>query len=402
MSSVSINLSKTNLFKAIKVGNVELKNRLAYAPTTRLRADADGTPTDSMVEYYRRRAENNGGLLIVEATAPHASMGIIPFSPILYTDKQVTAFKKVVDAVHSEGTAIGIQMWDIGRAGYAASLKKAGYPLHGPSALYFSEENERKAIAANNEMKEMTIADIKQTVKYYVEAATKAVKECGFDYVEIHGAHGYLVDSFFQDSANHRTDQYGGSIENKARLALEIIDGCIEAVGAEHVAIRISPYAVFQGSEGIHARLNPIVMWGYLLSELQNRADDGKPLAYISVVEPRISGTDENLEVENVDMSWIQKIWKGVVITAGNYLNERYIDKLPSVVNRDDRTIIGVGRYYTSNPDLAHRLKEGLELTPYHRETFYLPCSNVGYLNFTKIGEKEDHSKDLVKPLAAL
>lgn len=400
MSSVTIDMSKTNLFKPIKVGNVELKNRLAYAPTTRLRADENGCPTDSMLEYYRRRAENNGGLLIIEATAPHPSMGIYSHAPILYTEEQVQSFKKIVDAVHAEGSAIGVQLWDIGRASDAALLKKAGYQLHGPSAIYFDEESEKKAIAAHNEIKEMTLDDIKQVVKYYIESTTKAVKECGFDFVEIHGAHGYLIDSFLQDSANHRSDQYGGSIENKARLALEVIDGCIEAVGAEHISIRLSPYAVFQGSEGIHSKINPMVTWGYLLSELQNRADKGKEMAYISVVEPRMSGVDENEDAKNVDMSWIQAIWKGVIVTAGNYLDKRYIDKLPTIVNRDNRTIIAVSRYYTSNPDLADRLQRGLELTPYHRETFYFPGSNVGYLTFTKFCEEEDHSKDTIKAKA--
>lgn len=402
MSGVSINMSQTNLFKPLKVGNVTLKNRLAYAPSTRMRTDPNHVPTDSMLEYYRRRAENNGGLLVVEATAPHPSMGLYPGSPVLYTDAQVKAFKQIVDAVHKEGSFIGIQLWDIGRGSYPALLKAAGYSYHGPSAIYFDAASEQAAIEAGNPIKAMTIEEIEQTVVHFVEGATRAIKECGFDFVEIHGAHGYLVDSFLQESANKRTDRYGGSIENRARLALEIVDGCIEAVGAEHVAIRLSPYAVFQGSDGINARINPIVTWGYLLSEFQRRAEQGKKLAYVSVVEPRISGIEENKLAPQEDLSWIGQIWKGIIFTTGNYLDKRYIDLLPSVVNRDDRTIIGASRYYTSNPDLADRLKRGLELTPYKRDTFYIPHSNVGYLNAVKYGEKEDHSKDdvPVHPLA--
>lgn len=393
-------MSATNLFKPIKLGHVQLKNRLVYAPTTRIRCDEDGVPTDSMLEYYKQRATDNGGLLIVEATAPHPSMGIMPYSPILYTERQVKAFKKIVEAVHEQGSSIGIQFWDIGRASNPALLKKAGYPFHGPSSIYWSEESEKNAKAANNELREMTIDDIRDTVKKFAEGTKRAVEECGFDFVEIHGAHGYLIDSFLQTSANHRTDQYGGSIENRARLALEVVDACIEAVGSDHVGIRISPYAVFQGSEGMHAKLNPIVTWGYLLSELQRRADDGKPLAYISVVEPRVSANVDNEEAKDVDMSWVEMIWKGPIITAGNFLGPDQYKKLPEAVNRDDRTLIAIGRFYTSNPDLVDRLKNGYELTHYNRPTFYIPCTNLGYLNYGKYGEEEDHSLDTVKPVA--
>ncbi|GMM30037.1 NADPH dehydrogenase [Martiniozyma asiatica (nom. inval.)] len=391
--AVSVNLSETNLFKPIKVGSVELQNRLAYAPTTRIRNLVNGVPTNSVLEYYRRRAENNGGLLIFEATAPHSSLGPYKFTPVIETKEQVSAFAKIIDAVHKEGSKISVQLWSLGRTADAAFLKENGYPFKAPSAIYFDEESEKKAKEAGNELQEMTKEDIKNAVKHFAEGAKRAI-DAGADFIEIHGAHGYLVDQFIQESSNHRTDEYGGSIENRARFALEVVDACIAAVGAEHVGIRLSPYAYFQGSLGLASSVHPIVMWGYILSELERRAKEGKKLAYVSMVEPRVSGVDDNVAGEKLDLNWAGNIWSGILVTAGAHLDPKNIQKIKDVVNRDDRTIVAVGRYYTSNPDLANRLKNGWELTAYDRQTFYNPMSNVGYLNFTKYGEEEDHSFD--------
>ena len=395
-------LATSNLFKPIKLGNVELKNRLVYAPTTRFRNTTDFVATDSMLQYYTARAENNGGLLIVEATFPAPEFGLYERAPMIKTDQQVKAFKKIVDSVHEKGSKIAVQLWNLGRTADPKCLKKHNLPFVAPSAIYFDEDSKKAAIEAENELRELTIEEIQSMIKEYVACAKRCINEAGFDLIEIHGAHMYLLDQFLQASSNKRTDKYGGSIENRARFMLEVVDAVIEAVGADKVAIRLSPYAEFQGALGIKSEINPIVTWGYVLSELENRAKKGNRLAYISIVEPRVSGILDNFDNAAVDFSWPALIWKGNLIRAGGYLDAANISKLPAIINKTDNTLIAVGRYFTSNPDLANRLKNGLELTPYDRTTFYKIGSNIGYLDYQTYGKEKDHSKDDVelKPLA--
>ena len=401
--SVSVppkSLANSNLFKPIKVGPVTLENRLVYAPTTRFRNSEDFVATDSMLEYYTDRAENNGGLLIVEATFPAPEFGLYENTPMLHTPAQVKAFKTITDSVHSKGTSIAVQLWNLGRTADPLALKKRNLPFIAPSAIYYDEASEKAAKEAGNELREITIPEIKAMIKEYAACAKRAIAEAGFDIVEIHGAHQYLLDQFLQQISNKRTDEYGGSIENRARFMLEVVDAIVEAIGAERVAIRLSPYAEFQGGAGYKAEINPIATWGYVLSELERRAKEGKRLAYVSVVEPRISGIFDNPEAANVDFTWPELIWKGVIIRAGGYLDARNIDRLEPTVNKNDRTLIGVGRYFTSNPDLVDRVRKGLELTPYKRDEFYVLGSNFGYLGYPKYGEGNvrDTSRDEVKP----
>jgi NADPH2 dehydrogenase len=401
--SVSVppkSLANSNLFKPIKVGPVTLENRLVYAPTTRFRNSEDFVATDSMLEYYTDRAENNGGLLIVEATFPAPEFGLYENTPMLHTPAQVKAFKTITDSVHSKGTSIAVQLWNLGRTADPLALKKRNLPFIAPSAIYYDEASEKAAKEAGNELREITIPEIKAMIKEYAACAKRAIDEAGFDIVEIHGAHQYLLDQFLQQISNKRTDEYGGSIENRARFMLEVVDAIVEAIGAERVAIRLSPYAEFQGGAGYKAEINPIATWGYVLSELERRAKEGKRLAYVSVVEPRISGIFDNPEAANVDFTWPELIWKGVIIRAGGYLDARNIDRLEPTVNKNDRTLIGVGRYFTSNPDLVDRVRKGLELTPYNRDEFYVLGSNFGYLGYPKYGEgnARDTSRDEVKP----
>jgi NADPH2 dehydrogenase len=396
-------LAESNLFKPLQVGSVELKNRLVLAPTTRLRITKEHVVTDSVAEFYAERAENNGGLLIFEATTPAPSLGFYNYAPFIQTEQQVNAFKKVTEAVHKKGSSIAIQLWGLGRTADPKAMKEAGLPLKAPSAIYYNEATEKAAKEAGNELQELTIPEIKAYVKEFAEGAKRSV-EAGFDIVEIHGAHQYLVDQFLQSVSNKRTDEYGGSIENRARFLFEVVDAMIEAVGAEKVAIRLSPYAEVQGGVGYKSDLNPIVTWGYVLSELERRAKEGKRLAYISLVEPRFPSGHDNSEAANVDFTWPELIWKGVIIRAGGYLDSRHIDRLEPAVNKNDRTLIAVGRYFTSNPDLVERVKKGLEITAYNRDTFYVLGSNIGYLGYSKYGEgsTRDTLRDGIKlqPLA--
>ncbi|ODQ47752.1 hypothetical protein PICMEDRAFT_15658 [Pichia membranifaciens NRRL Y-2026] len=392
-------LATSNLFKPIQVGDVILKTRLAHAPTTRIRASKDGVATDSMLEYYSERAKNNGGLIVFEGTSPRRDFGCITNQPILETKQQVEAQKKIVDAIHSNGSYVTSQLAHYGRVLSPQLAKLFNIPFVGPSAIYLDEASEKAAKEEGVELKELSKDEIKNIVKEFANGAKRAINEAGFDFVEVHGAYMYLLDQFIQTSANQRTDEYGGSIENRARLLLEVIDACIEAVGAKHVAVRLSPYMEYQGGLGKDSEINPIVIWGYILSELQNRADKGNELAYISIVEPRAQADKEADETYfKIDFSWPRLLWKGVLLRTGAFLDLENQEKFERSINGDDKLLIGVSRYYTSNPDLANRLKEGFPLTPYDRNTLYKAFSNDGYLNFQAYGKEQDHTKDDVEP----
>ncbi|KAH3663681.1 hypothetical protein OGAPHI_005082 [Ogataea philodendri] len=396
-------LKDTKLFKSIKVGNIELENRLVHAPTTRYRATKDNVPTDSLLTYYEQRAENNGGLLISEGTYGADNWGLHNNVPEIKTPAQVEGWRQVVEAVHNKGSFFAIQLWNMGRAADPKLNKERGLPFVAPSALYFDEESEKAAKEAGNEVRALTIPEIEAYVKEFGAAAKRVVHEAKADFAEIHGAQGYLLDEFNQAEANERTDKYGGSIENRARFLLESIDAAIDAVGAEHVAVRLSPYATFQGIKGVDSSCHPIAFFGYVLSELEKRANEGKRLAYVSVVEPRVSGNADSKDTREFNTSWIREIWKGVMIKSGAYLNENY-KFLQQDVESDDQLLIGASRYYTSNPDLADRLRNGWKLNKYERSLFYKVFSNEGYITFPKYGEEASKYKYLEtvtpKPLA--
>lgn len=393
-----MSLAKTNLFKPIKVGSITIPNRLVYAPTTRFRNSDDFVATDSMLKYYGERALNKG-LIIMEATCPAPSFGLYPNCPMIYTKQQVKAWKILVDKVHKNGGFISLQLWHLGRTAPPQLLKKFGLPYVSASPIYIDDAAKKGAKECGNPLREMTVDEIHAATKEWAAAAKRAINEAKFDFVEIHGANMYLLDQFLNECSNHRTDQYGGSIENRARFMLEVVDALTEAVGAEHVGLRISPYGEIQGAVGLKAKINPIVTWGYVLSELERRAKEGKRIAYVSYMEERAFGEQETPEPREVNALWLNEIWKGVLIRAGALIHEKGFKSLKNYVDGDDRTMIGSGRYYTSNPDLTIRLKNGYPLTKYDRSTFY-SHSNQGYITFGKYGEKATEDKSNPKPLA--
>ncbi|QPG76893.1 hypothetical protein FOA43_004287 [Brettanomyces nanus] len=394
-------LANTNLFKPIKVGSVNLNNRLVHPPTTRIRNTDDLVATDSMLKYYEQRAEcNDGGLLIAEATFPAPEFGIYDYAPMIKTDRQVEAWRKIVKAVHDKGAAMSLQLWNLGNTADAAQLKKHGLPLIAPSAWYFDEQSKKAAFEAGNPIKPLTIDGIHAMVKEYAAAAKRAVNIAKFDFVEIHAAHMYLLDEFLNECSNKRTDEYGGSIENRARFTLEVVDALIDAVGADHVAIRLSPYARFQGGQSVDAKINPIVVYGYVLSELERRAKEGNRLAYVSFVEPRVAGGENSPEAAKLNTAWVNEIWKGIIIRSGALLRDEDYTLLKKYVDGDDRTLIGASRYYTSNPDLLDRLRNGYPLTHYDRPSFYIPMSNAGYLTWAKYSERPlDENSEVAKAI---
>ncbi|ANZ74835.1 BA75_00402T0 [Komagataella pastoris] len=392
-------LRETNLFKPIKVGNVDLTTRVTFAPTTRTRATDDFVPSQLQLQYYGDRSENNGGLIITEATFVSKQGGLYENVPGIWSERQAKAWRTITDKVHHNNTAISVQLWNLGRVASPKLAKEHGLKLLGPSAIYENEASEKAAQEAGIEIQAATIEDIENFKKEYVVAAKLATEVAGFDFIEVHSAHGYLFDQFLQGKGvNERTDQYGGTIENRARFLLEVIDLLIDTVGAEKLAIRLSPWADVQGSGGVNGDPHPIVLYGYVLSELEKRAHQGNRLAYVSIVEPRVNGVTDVSDEEAVEKGianndFILDIWKGVVVRSGAYLSSPGYPNLIKDVNANDRTLIGAGRFWTSNPDLVQRLKNGQKLTPYDRSTFYLD-TNYGYNTWREYGDDTVVSED--------
>jgi len=317
--------------------------------------------------------------LITEASVIAQKAGGYEHVPGIWSQDQIREWKKVTDAVHAKGSYIYLQLWALGRTAHAKTLQIEG--------------NHDVVSASNLPMPDGAIprplskAEIAEYVSLFAQAAQNAVKGAGFDGVELHSANGYLMDQFIQDVSNHRTDEYGGSIENRARFVLEIIEAITKRVGPERVAIRFSPWSEFQGMK----MADPIPQFSYIISQL---ATNYPSLSYIHLVESRATGDQVDIVApppeESLDFA--RKIWKKTgrpFVSAGNFTPANALDhfSLPENASTDDEDLkenelVAFGRWFISNPDLVRRIEKGLPLTPYNRQTFYTPETPEGYINY--------------------
>ncbi|GAA5871333.1 hypothetical protein JCM3774_000913 [Rhodotorula dairenensis] len=357
------------LFQPLRVGRMELKHRLAMAPLTRFRADQNHVHQDIAVEYYGQRASEPGTLLITEATFIDPVAGGYPNVPGIFTAEQVAGWKKVVDEVHRKGSFIYLQLWALGRAADPNNLKKeANADVVSASDIPFEGGAKPRPLSK---------AEIQDYVNYYARAAKLFVEEAGGDGVEIHNANGYLLDQFLQSVSNNRTDEYGGSIENRARFPLEVARAVTEAVGPDRVGIRLSPYSSFQGMK-MKTTQEIKETFSYFVEQLRQRHPE---LAYIHAVESRIAGntTVDVDEAENLD--FLHDMWAPrPFLIAGGFDAET----APVAADKFSNTVVVIGRYFISNPDLVRRIREGIPLTKYNRDTFYLygPDKKEGYTDY--------------------
>ncbi|OWB73727.1 oxidoreductase activity protein [[Candida] boidinii] len=391
---MSGDLAKTNLFKTIKVGSVELKHRVVYSPTTRMRNTSDHVPTDIMLEYYSQRAKNNGGLIVTEGSITSEKFGNFPNFPSFITDSQVNAWKLIIDEIHKQGSFVSVQLANIGRIAVPQLVKMTGGTLYGPcDDSYADEAAEKAAKELGLEMKALTLDDIEEAKNSMLESAKKAIEVSGADFVEIHSGSGSFYCQFLEPEINHRDDKYGGSIENRSRLLLETVDLLIaNGIPASKIGIRLTPYTESQGMLGLKSSVHPIASVSYILSELENRAKQDNRLAYFSFVEPRADESIEADSVWDIDTKWVDQIWKGVIMRSSGYTSDIPEYKhLKEAAEKSDRTIFAIARHFTSNPDLPNKLLNGYPLTKYDRDTFYTNDSK-GYLNFTAYGEELKNS----------
>ncbi|KAK7031848.1 putative inactive dehydrogenase EasA [Favolaschia claudopus] len=355
---MSASAPTSKLFQPIKVGKLALRHRVVLAPMTRLRANAEHVPYLPLVaEYYAQRAHRAGTLLLSEATLIAPRAGGAGHAPGIYTKDQIAAWRQVTDTVHAQGSFIFSQQVALGRVANVAQLQAKD-----PSFPYVSSGN--VALSGRDVApRALTVPEIKEYAALYAQSAKNAI-EAGFDGVEIHGANGYLVHQFLHDEVNNRTDEYGGSVENRARFPLEIVDAVVEAIGAERTAIRLSPWNQIQDM----AMRDPIPTFSYVITQLAQRHPD---LAYLHLVEPRIVGAftrEEGTVGSHESNDELRAIWAPrQLIRAGGFTRQTALE---TAEEGDD--LIAFGRYFTSNPDLVTRIEKDIPFKPYDRPTFYL------------------------------
>jgi N-ethylmaleimide reductase len=341
------------------LGDVKIKNRVLMAPLTRMRAGNDGVPGDLAAQYYSQRA--SAGLIISEATQISEHGKGYPATPGIYTDAQRDAWKKITDAVHAAGGVIFLQLWHVGRISHTSHHPKDGLPV-APSAIKPSGKvyTATWALEDYETPREITLTEIDALRKSYVHAATQA-KLAGFDGVELHAANGYLLDQFLQDGSNHRTDGYGGSIENRCKLVLEILNDIIPVWGSGKVGVRLSPYGAFNDMKDS----DPVKLFTYLIEKL-----NPLNLSYLHLIEPRATsagGSDQIAQDAPSTGKLFRKLFTGKVILAGGFNQAN----ASTAIEQGEADAIAFGRIFISNPDLPKRLEHDLPLNPYDRATFY-------------------------------
>ena len=354
-------MSLQPLFQSLRVGPYTLAHRVVMAPLTRMRATTPGNVPNALnAQYYGQRA-SQGGLIIAEASQVLPTGQGAPATPGIHSREQIDGWKGVVDAIHAKGGLAFLQLWHVGRISHSSHQPGGALPI-APSAV----AAKGKAMTAQFKRepfetpRALRLDEIPGIVDGYAQAARNAM-QAGFDGVEVHAANGYLLEQFLQSRTNLRTDAYGGSIANRARLALEVTRAVADVWKPERVGIRLSPFGVANDS----GEDDPMPLYGYLIGEL-----DKLGLAYLHLIEPRASGAGQ-AEVDHQGVpsavELFRPAWRGVLIGAGNFRG----DTAAQAIAQGHADAIAFGRLFISNPDLPERLRCGAALTPYDRATFY-------------------------------
>jgi N-ethylmaleimide reductase len=349
------------LFTPVQVGSMQIGHRVVMAPLTRSRSVQPGSiPGDLMLEYYTQRA-SEGGLIVSEATPISISGGGWFGAPGLYSDEQVAGWRRITNAIHEKRGYMFSQLWHTGRASHVDTTKIT--PVSSSVNPQYWQDSTILESTPNgwqqpSPHRALDITEIPEIVEDYRTAAGRA-KAAGFDGVELHAGNGYLPDQFLQDGINKRTDMYGGSIENRSRFLLQVVDALVSVWGGNRVAVRIAP----SGTWNEVSDSNPIALFDYVAQQL-NRFG----LAYLHIIEPRIRGNVLIAEGQGpIAAARLRKIFTGKIIAAGGFEP----DTAEAAVRDGDADLIAFGRLFVANPDLPKRIRLGLPLNAYDRNTFY-------------------------------
>ncbi|MEZ9936086.1 alkene reductase [Vibrio breoganii] len=346
------------LFQPIQLGPLSLKNRIVMPPMTRSRASQPGNiANDMMAQYYAQRAE--AGLIVAEGTQISALGQGYAWTPGIYTETQIAGWKKVTDAVHAKDGKIFAQLWHVGRVTHPDNI--GGEQPISSSALkaenvkvFIDNGTDAPGFVDVVEPREMTKADIEMVVEQYRQAALNAI-EAGFDGIELHAANGYLINQFIDSEANNRTDEYGGSIENRLRFLGEVVTAMSEAIGSDRVGVRLAPFTSLNGT--IDATpVETYVAAAALLDKLN--------VVYVHIAEV---DWEDAPETPKEFKTAVREAYKGVLIYAGRYDAEKGAE----AIEENTTDMVGFGRPFISNPDLPNRIKKGYPLAPHNPETLF-------------------------------
>lgn len=366
-------MSKQPLLKKLQLGDLELKNRIVMAPMTRSRTDNPGNvPTELHATYYAQRA--SAGLLITEGSqVSKIAVGYIN-TPGIYAPEQVEGWKKTTAAVHEKGGVIFIQLWHVGRMSHP-DFHQGALPLSAsainPHSISYTPEGFKDTVTP----KEMTLEEIQQTVLDFKNAAKNAM-EAGFDGVEIHSSNGYLFHQFFNGTSNVRTDQYGGNIENRARILFEVIDAIKEVMPENRIGLRLNPS--LHGVFGMTMDEETIPTFDYIINKLNEYS-----LAYLHLSEPFTDVSALAFSEKEIAKRY-RPIYKGTIIINAAFDQE----KGNQVIADGFADAVAYGKPFISNPDLVERFENHAPLAEYDTATFYTP-GEKGYTDYPSYQEQE-------------
>lgn len=354
------------------MGPFELADRMVYAPLTRCRA-LGTIPQPNAALYYSQRARK-GGLMLSEGASPSPTGYGYPHTPGIFSPEHIAAWKPITQAVKDAGAIFFCQLWHVGRVSHTDFQPDGTAPM-APSAIAVKGQTYTYEGPKDFSVpREMTKEDM-ETVKAEIVQATKNALEAGFAGVEMHGAHGYLLETFLKDTTNTRTDEYGGSVENRARFPLEVVAAVVAAVGADKVGIRLSPFTHFMDAVSTY----PYGQYCYVLEKLAEMN-----LLYVHMVEPRVNESMGGATARDAkdSLAPFRAIWPNTFISAGGH------DQVSgnSAIDGKKADLICYGRTFIANPDMPLRFRLGAPLTPYDRDTFYSQ-GEAGYTDYPFLDE---------------
>lgn len=359
-----------NLFSPIQLGRYTLPNRIVMAPLTRNRASDGNVPHELNALYYQQRA--SAGLIITEA-AQVTPQGLgYPATPGIHDSAQIEGWKLVTEAVHAQGGLIFLQLWHVGRISHPDLQPNGELPVApsaiAPAGMASTYTGEKPFVTP----RALETHEIPGIVEQYRQGAENALI-AGFDGVEIHNANGYLLDQFLRDGTNHRTDQYGGSIENRVRLPLEVVEAVVSVWGADRVGLRISPSSTFNDMSDS----NPEAHFGYFVEQL-----NPYNLAYLHVLEP--SESDLRHGGKPVPSSYFRPLYKGAFMVNWDY----DLQKGNEVIASGNADLVSYGKLFIANPDLPERFKLNASLNEPNPATFYGGGAE-GYTDYPTLQEQD-------------
>lgn len=344
----------STLFDPIQIGDITLTNRIVMAPLTRNRAIAGNKPGPLTVEYYRQRA--TAGLIIAEASPISPTAQGYLDTPGIWSPEQVAAWKMVTKAVHAEGGKIVLQLWHVGRISHTSLLPDGAVPVSSTDKTANASTFTREGFIPVSKPRALRDNEIPALIEDYRRAAQNAI-DAGFDGVEIHAANTYLIEQFLRDSVNDRSGSYGGSIENRARLLLEVVRAIAGEIGAGRTGIRLSPMTTFTAP----LDSNPQALYGYVVEQLAPFK-----LAYLHVIEGETGGT-RTPEGKPFDYEALHGAFKGAWMVNNGYSRELAVQ----TVADGKAELIAFGRLFIGNPDLVRRLCDGAPLNDLQADKLY-------------------------------